>query len=74
MKPQWIDIMFDDKFHRKFKYKIDTFFNTWMEDLVNYTLNEFPYLRRRREFDLWFNLPTQKDPVRMTVRPNTKTE
>lgn len=56
-------------FHRKFKYEIDTLFSTWMEDLMNYTLDTFPYLRRRKEFDLWFNLPNEKEPIRMTVIP-----
>lgn len=72
MKPLWIDIMFRDKFHRKFKYKLDTMFNTWTEDLVNYTLKEFPYLNRRKEFELWFNLPNMREPTRIIVRPDKK--
>lgn len=74
MKPQWIDIMFGDRFHKKFRYTIDTFFSTWTEDLVEYTLKKFPYLRRRKEFDLWFNLPDETKPIRMVVRPNRETD
>lgn len=69
MKKQWIDIMYGDKFHRKFKYAIDTLFDTWAEDLTNYTLENFPYLRRKKEFDLWFNLPNVREPLRINVRP-----
>lgn len=65
----WIDIMFADRWHRKFKYTIDTIFNTWAADLVAYTLEKFPYLVERKEFDLWFNLPNVKEPVRLVVRP-----
>ena len=72
MKPQWIDIMFGEFYHRKFKYTIDTTFKTWTEDLVNYTLEKFPCLRRRKEYDLWFNLPNEKEPVRMIIRPNNE--
>lgn len=72
MKKQWIDIMFGDKFHRKFKYTINTLLNTWVDDLVNYTLGTFPYLRRRKEFQLWFNLPNVKEPVSLTIRPKFK--
>ena len=72
MKKQWIDIMFGDKFHRKFKYPIDTVFNTWVSDLVDYTLTTFPYLRRRKEFALWFELPNATKPVELIVRPNNK--
>lgn len=72
MKAQWIDIMYGDRFHRKFRYTINTFFNTWMEDLIDYTLEKFPYLRRRKEFELWFNLPSEDKPVRMVVRPKEK--
>lgn len=69
MKAQWIDIMFGDRFHRKFKYTIRTAFNTWDRDLVEDTLEKFPYLRRRKEFDLWFTLPGGRESVRMVVRP-----
>ena len=72
MKSLWIDIMFRDKFHRKFKYKLDTMFNTWVEDLVTYTLDKFPYLRSKKEFELWFNLPNMREPTRIIVRPNIK--
>lgn len=74
MKAQWIDIMFGDRFHRKFKYTINTLFNTWTEDLMNYTLNKFPYLKRRKEFDLWFNLPGREEPVRMVIRPQNNND
>jgi hypothetical protein len=43
-----------------------------MEDLIDYTLEKFQYLRRRKEFDLWFSLPSEDKPVRMVVRPNEK--
>ena len=72
MKKLWIDIMFGDRFHRKFKYGVDTAIKTWAGDLVNYTLEQYPYLRRRKEFDLFFDLPNMKEPVRLTVRPDIK--
>ena len=71
-KSQWVDIMFGDRFHRKFKYSINTFFKTWEADLVDYVLEKFPYLKRRKEFDLWFNLPGGREAMRMVVRPNMK--
>ena len=70
MKGQWIDIMFGDRFHRKFKYRIDTMFKTWVADLVNYTLSKFPYLRKRKEFDLWFYLNNTRTPSQINVRPS----
>jgi hypothetical protein len=64
--------MFGDRFHRKFKYSINTLFKNWAADLVDYTLEKFPYLNRRKEFELWFNLPGEREAMRMVVRPKEK--
>ena len=64
--------MFGDRFHRKFRYTIDTLFDTWAEDLNDYVLDTFPYLKRRKEFDLWFHLPEVNGDIRMTIRPNNR--
>ena len=69
MKKQWIDIMFGDKFHRKFKYIIDTRQKSWAEDLTRYVLDTYPYLRHRKEFSLWFDLPNATNPVSLIIRP-----
>ena len=74
MKAQWIDIMFNSRFHRKFKYKINTCLTTWAEDLKDYVLKQYLYLTKRREFQLWFNLPNVSDPVSLTIRPSRAKE
>ena len=74
MKKQWIDIMFGDRWHRKFKYAIDTTFKTWLDDVVNYTLENFPYLRRRKEFSLWFSMPDATGTAQLVIRPKRDVE